>query len=213
MNRSVNLVPLVRLQDQGRIRRRTRWLGIGALLVLLLIAGWGVQRMALGAVNRLTTAVGALQVQRTEIQRRLLAAAAQRTRLLEQLKAIATARHPQPWPRRLVTLTRVVPEGVFLTSVDVSTPEGAGVAVSTPAPRTGSPPPGPAPAPPLNARPQVVHLRGYAVNHDALVELLNAVQKLPDWTHVELVRANLEPRRDGNAVAFELDCRAAEGGS
>lgn len=212
MNCSINLVPLVRLQAQARIRRRMGWIAACTTLGVVLLAGWGIQRAAAGAVAHLTTDVGALQVQRTEIQRRLLAATSQRTRLLDQLKTIAAARHSQPWPRRLVTLTHVVPEGVFLTNIDVSTPDSnPGAPSITPAARTTGAPPGP-PPPPKPAV-QVVHVRGYAANHEALVELLNTLQKLPDWTHVELVRANLEPRRDSSVVAFELDCRTVEGGS
>jgi hypothetical protein len=212
MSCSVNLVPLVRLQAQARNRRRLAWVGTCTALGLLLTAGWGIQRAAAGAVSQLSTTVGALQIQRTEVQRRLLSATAQRTRLLDELKTVAAARRPQPWPRRFVTLSRIAPEGVFLTNIDISTPDaGPAVPVSAPPAKTGAAPSSPLPASPAKRPLQVVHLRGYAVNHDALVELLNALQKLPDWPHVELVRANLEPRRDGTAVAFELDCRTVEG--
>jgi hypothetical protein len=56
-----------------------------------------------------------------------------------------------------------------------------------------------------------VRLLGYALDHAALLQLLNALQEFPDFQQVELVRATLEPHGAGVAVAFELACRTMEG--
>ena len=59
---------------------------------------------------------------------------------------------------------------------------------------------------------QTVRLLGYALDHGALLQFLNALQGLPGWRHVELVRAAQEPFRTGQAVMFELDGEVEQGG-
>ena len=217
MSCSVNLVPKARLHTRIRARRRLAWIGSCSALAMLLATAWGAERTASGALTRLSESVGIVEVQRTEVQRRLVLATARRTRLLEQLQSLAAARRPQPWARRLVTLTREAPDGVFLTMIQI----GAPASEVNRAPTGGSPAaPSPARTEPRtsSATPefQTVRLLGYALDHGALLQFLNALQGLPGWRHVELVRAAQEPFRTGQAVMFELDgeveqCGEAEG--
>ena len=213
MSCSVNLVPKARLHARIRARRRLAWIGSCSALAMLLATAWGAERTASGALTRLSESVGIVEVQRTEVQRRLVLATARRTRLLEQLQSLAAARRPQPWARRLVTLTREAPEGVFLTMIQISAPASE---VSR-APTGGSPAaPSPARTEPRTSSPtpefQTVRLLGYALDHGALLQFLNALQGLPGWRHVELVRAAQEPFRTGQAVMFELDGEVEQGG-
>ena len=67
----------------------------------------------------------------------------------------------------------------------------------------GQPPTPPTPA-------HDVRLLGYALDHAALIQLLNTLQGSPDWQQVELVRATSEPYAGQTAVAFEFDCRSEE---
>lgn len=214
MSCSINLIPVARLHFRARARRRTAWFGVWTVLGVGAVCGWTLQHAATGAVARLAGQVDALEVQRTELQRRMSAAALQRTQLIKQLETIAAARRPQPWARRLVTLTQVAPEGVFLTSLNVATPGGdpspGAAAVSQGSGARAQSPAALLRQEPRLSRAQVVHVLGYAVDHAALIQFVNALQKLPDWQQVELVRATLEPYRAGSAVSFELDCRTQE---
>jgi hypothetical protein len=202
---SVNLVPKARLHARIRARRRLAWIGSCSVLAMLLSTAWGAERTASGALTRLAESVGVVEVQRTEVQRRLVLATARRTRLLEQLQSLTAARRPQPWARRLVTLTREAPDGVFLTTIQIGAPasEGdrapAGASPAAPSPARKEPP-----ASSTTPEYQTVRLLGYALDHGALLQFLNTLQGLPGWRHVELVRAAQEPFRTGQAVMFEL---------
>jgi hypothetical protein len=167
---------------------------------LLIAAGWSVQRAAAAVVARLSYEVAALEVQRTEAQRRLVNAGAQRSQLLARLQTVASARRPQPWAQRLTALTREAPQGIFLTAVTIAEGDRSPAAGPLgPAERNLSP----------SGR-QSVRLLGYALDHGALIQLLNTLQNLPGWQQVELVRATAEPFRRGSAVAFELACQTQE---
>lgn len=213
MSCSVNLVPKARLHARIRARRRLVWIGSCSALAMLLATAWGAERTASGALTRLSESVGIVEVQRTEVQRRLVLAAARRTQLLEQLQSLTAARRPQPWARRLVTLTREAPDGVFLTTIQIGAPAGEGSRApnnanpAAPGATRKEPPTGGA-----TAEYQTVRLLGYALDHGALLQFLNTVQGLPGWRHVELVRAAQEPFRTGQAVMFELDGEVEQGG-
>jgi len=211
MSCSVNLVPAAQLHRRTRGRRRTRWVWMCSTVGVLLVAGWGIRQAAAAALTHLTHRAGALDVQRTEVKRRLAAAETRRDALLDQLRTVAAARCPQPWPRRLMTLTSQAPEGVFLTVMNVSTPEES--AAGTPRTQTRRPAESKADEKGLahvGREAQTVRLMGYALDHGALLQFVSAVQSLPEWEHVELVRAAQEPYRGGTAVSFELDCRIGE---
>ncbi|MGD8453710.1 MAG: PilN domain-containing protein [Phycisphaerae bacterium] len=74
-----------------------------------------------------------------------------------------------------------------------------------------SPPQAPQASPPQAPQAQAVRLVGYAVDHGALIQMLQTLESDPEWGQVELVRATLEPLRGGVAVAFQFDCRTGEG--
>jgi len=216
MNCSVNLVPTARLHVHARTRRRNRWLATCVSLAALVGIGWSVQRAARVALTHLADEVRTLELQRTEVQRRLTGADAQRTQLLQRLEVVSAARHPQPWAGRLVRLTREAPEGVFLTTFEI-TASDAPVSGA----RTVAPPPAPATTdatkststasdPAAKAATQAVRILGYALDHAALLQFVNTLQRLPGWQQVELVRATQDPLRGGQAIAFELDCRTLE---
>ncbi len=209
---SVNLVPTARLHARARARRQRAWLAVGAAGSLLWVAGWAVQRRAAAARAQAAEGLARVETQRAEVQRRLVAADAQRTQLLGQLETLAGVRRPQPWPRRLVALTRAAPPGVFLTAVHVTTP--AAEATASQRDTRASPAASGAgaqtrPAPSANAG-QTVRLLGLAQEHAALLQLIQVLQQLPGWQRVDLVRATLEPYGGSLAVAFELDCRTQE---
>ncbi len=214
MTCSVNLVPVAQVYARSRARRRTIWLAVCGLASLALAGGWILQLASATALRHLQEAIAVTEVQRSDIQRRVVAANGRRAQLLAQLQTLAQGRRSQPWPQRLLTLTRDAPAGVFLTALDVSTQEQVGPAPPRDAGATAAPAPGPAregAAPPkTTVEQQIVRLRGYAIDHGALIQFLNALQGAGQWQNVELVRANQEPFRRGMAVGFEFECRAAE---
>lgn len=211
MTCSVNLVPTARMHARDRARRRTGWITACAALTVLVAAGWTTHVTAAGASNRLSDEVVALEQQQAQIHQRLASAGTRRTELVNQLEALGAARCPQPWARRLLDLTREAPEGVVLTTLEITTPDAAPAA-----PGRGRTPPGAAAqaeepsADERVARTQTVKLLGHVLDHGALIQFLNTLQGLPGWTQVELVRAVQQPYRGGFAVAFELDCRTQE---
>lgn len=208
MSCSVNLIPAARLQAQARRRRRDRWLAVCGVLALALAGAWGVERAAARAVQRLTDSVQELRVQRTEVSRRLVAERGRRSRLLARLQTLAAARRPQPWPRRLLDLTRAAPEGILLTGLTIAPVETDAPARADtgrkPALQTAKT------SPALAAREQSVRLLGFALDHGALLQFLDVLQSQPGWRQVELVRATQEAYRGGQAVAFEVSGRTLE---
>lgn len=187
---SVNLVPASRLNALRRARRRSYWIGACTTSVLLVFAGWLTHQGAVTSLNHISARVYGLEVQRSDSQRRLVAASARRDELLQQLRIVAAARRPQPWAHRLVALTRAAPEGLFLTELRVATVSNQRTATT-----------------PGEVSPTVVTLLGYAVDHAALIQFIAALQELPEWSQVDLVRANQEPLGAGYAVAFEVSCK------
>jgi Tfp pilus assembly protein PilN len=208
MSCSVNLVPAARVRARAFARRCQAWVVICAGGALLVGIGWSAQYLTGRALLRLHTRTSALEGQRAMVQQRLAAADERRAQLTARLKLIAAARRKQPWAARLAALARTVPEGVFLTQLNISPKQ--------PGPELASAARGAASANPAPAQPGVttpvhdVRLMGYALDHAALIQLLNTLQGSPDWQQVELVRATSEPYAGQTAVAFEFDCRSEE---
>jgi len=211
MKCSVNLVPLVRRQALKRSRRRSMWVIVCGLTAVLLFTGWGVQRSATATTVRQRGELEALNVQRGEVQRRLGLANEERERLLERLETLGRARPAKPWATQLAALTQRAPEGVCLTSLRIEPPSETAAAPTarreTPAAERGTPPPA-AEAPSVTK--QMVRLKGYALDHGQLIQMLNVLQSLRGWREVELVRATAEPFAGSHAVAFEFACEVEE---
>lgn len=206
MNCSVNLVPRSRRFARARVRRRNGWTVACIALAVLVCVGWGLERVATGALATLEHDVSRIDARRTNVQNRLEAADELRTLLLAQLETVCAARRPQPWAGRLVQLTTEAPPGILLTAITIGSSGGEAMVSRGSRPPTESR---------RNAagqsaqakQQQAVRLVGYALDHPTLLQFYNVVQRLPGWDQVELVRATLEPYRGGVAVAFELDCR------
>jgi len=215
---------MIRLHQRRRIRRRNAWLGTWATAVVLLAIGWGSQQVAFQAQARLSKQVGALQSQRAEVRRRMTLAASRHAALLNRLQTIAEAHRPQPWPRRLLTLTQIAPPGVFLSALRLTVPKldpgleksrgllPAREAGDKPAPAARTDRGSSEPNAPAEPNASSIRLQGHALDYGALSQFLGGLQNLPGWHHVELVRATQTPYGDGLMIAFELDCRVLEDG-
>jgi Tfp pilus assembly protein PilN len=207
MNCSVNLVPAAQLIRRAHHRRQSAWIVTGVILCGLMGGAGLLHRTAAGAVEREAARVQAFEQQRATTQRKLVAAEAERAALIQQLQIVAGARHAQPWAQRLTALTQAAPEGVFLTTIEIgaaSPRSAAGSLVRTSSSR--SRPLDDQPNAPGSTR-QIVRLTGHALDHGALIQLLNTLQALPGWGQAELIRATSE---HGTTVTFELACETQE---
>jgi Tfp pilus assembly protein PilN len=84
-----------------------------------------------------------------------------------------------PWDVTLEDLARVLPKGVWFTSMSATSPTPAATASTAVAPTA-------APAPGTAAVPQTFSLSGIAQNHDQVAELLERLSLLPMITNVTL---------------------------
>lgn len=202
MTCAVNLVPVAYRLSRARARRRRAWTIVCAATGVLVLLGAAVAQTARALVVQLHGRVAGLEQQRLEVQRQIVALAAQRTAQLAELERVAAARRPQPWPRRFVALTETLPDGVFLTEIEIRPAAGG---VPTPNLRTAVPP-----ATDTQRLVQQVRVLGYARGHDDLLQFVNALREQPGWRHVELARSRIEPWQGADIVAFELAGHAAE---
>lgn len=196
----VNLLPYEQRVRRVRRQHRTRWIVACGAAALLAIVGQIVQLSAQQAVRGLTDRVATLTHERARAAERLKAAAATRDVLLEGLGMVSAACRPQPWPQRLAALAEAAPAGICLTDLTVEPP---GTAATNAKAQAGE------------AAPNVqrVRLTGYALDHATLNALLQRLQTLDGWGHVELTRAVAEPRQGRIIVAFELTCEGVEAAS
>lgn len=200
MNCAVNLVPATRLHTRTRLRRRRAWLATCAALGILLASAWLLRYAAQRQLVRLAGDVSALEAQRDNVQRRLVAIDARRQQILSELRGVALARRPQPWPQRLLALTRQAPAGVVLTSLRMQT-RTADTAV--PAETTA--------AAEVPTTTQIVQMQGFALEHADLIGFVHVLETQPEWDSVELVQATRASYLSGQAVMFEVSAAAPEG--
>jgi len=207
MNCSVNLVPAARLTTRTRRHRRSAWIATSVVVCGLLGGAVLLHRTAEGALQRLSKRVDEIEQQRATTQRQLVTAETERVALLQQLQIVAGAKHTQPWARRLTKLTQAAPDGTCLTTIEIgaTAAQAAGGTRNRARPTTGELPAGKPEA--GESSEQIVRLSGYAIDHGALIQLLNIIQTLPGWGQAELVRATSER---GAAVTFELSCATQE---
>jgi hypothetical protein len=99
---------------------------------------------------------------------------------------------------------------VFLTALNIVTPQDLSR-------RPGQFPPSGAPDAVAGAaageleRPQTLQVSGFALDHNALIQLLSALQALREFGKVELLRATSEDVRGSTWVAFEIVCETKGG--
>jgi len=200
MNCRVNLLPEACANASRRAARRNVWT-VTVLIASLLGAGtWGVLQAADRAVGRLHAELAELQARRLELERSLASAGAYRNQLAAQARALASLRHRHPLPAQLLTLSRLAPAGILLEEL-----RGGALAASGSFAAPGMP------AEPLRAAaelpPGLVQMSGYATSHDELARFIAAVQRVPNWERVELLRAARRPERAGDALVFQLQCQ------
>ena len=213
MNYSVNMVPQASLQAQARAHRLVRWIAACVLAALLLTAGWVVQYTATAGLAELDDRLSDLGVQRIKADAHLVSAKRRRAELAQQLQIVAATRRPQPWARRLANLTEAAPDGVLITRISIDTPAPLTERKESKKPREpNEKQPAPAISDTGNAR-QHVRIEGHALDHGTLIQLVNSIERIPEWQDVELIRATQQRCGAALVIAFELACHCShEGG-
>ena len=215
---SVNLLPESCHNARQRAVRRNRWTVTVLSAALLVVGAW----IALGATHQailgLHRQLVTEQARHAELDRRLLLATRNRDSLVQRANALVGLRQQQcdrPFlPEQLVSLAQLAPEGVVFEEIS-----GAPVTHPNEGPARPTHPPGanpdaptpqsPGPVLAVQIKPEalVVRLSGFALDHQQLARLIEALRHVPQWDDVELLRAAREPYLQSEALAFRLECR------
>ena len=206
---AVNLLPDSCHNVRRRTMRRKVWTAVALSAALLVAGAWAALRAVDQALLRLDRELGRVQVEQSELDRQLMLAAKLRNDLAARGRALSALRHRQPLPEQLLTLSRLAPAGVVLTEIRAQ-PAGEVREPIQPSSSGNTRSPAANPSPESTPRPLLVQFSGYALDHDELARLVAVLQQVPQWEHVELLRATRQPYGSGEALAFELKCRQLE---
>jgi Tfp pilus assembly protein PilN len=193
--RAVNLLP----SDVGRSSRfsvvRGRSPGApaligaigGAIVVLALVAGF-ILTSRTEASKRDELAERQLELALLPLPEK--EPARQQTSLVAQhaprVAAVSTALSTRvPWDRILDRFSRVIPDNVWLRSLELRSPAVTGAA-------TGE------------GQPKGVSIAGYTYSHDAVARLLSRLALIPDLTNVQLQSSTLSELGKRNVVEFTI---------
>lgn len=212
---AVNLLPESCHAARHRLVRRNAWSVVVLCAGVLVFGTWIALRATDRSVHRLNREHESLQAKQSELDRQLTLAIRSRNELAQRARALTALRQELALPQQLLTLAREAPEGVVLMEIQSLVQAGDRSLASPPttSPRAGS---GTAGAQALQRpggrgpEPPVVQMTGYAVDHDQLTRLIEALQRIEHWEQIELLRVNREPYLGGMALAFRLECRQAE---
>ncbi len=212
MNCAVNLLPDSCHNVRRRTNRRNAWVVVLLSAGLLVAGTWVALRATDRAIGRLSREFSSVQIQQTELDRRLMFVTVARNKLAERARALTALHQEQTLPGQLLTLTSLAPEGVVLTEIRTPSPGDTRRPARSPAEasRAGTQKTATRDTTPIR-NPVTVQMRGCAVNHDELTRLIDALQNVPRWEQVELLRTAREPYRTGVALTFHLECRRMEG--
>jgi hypothetical protein len=206
---TVNLLPESCRNAQRRALRRNAWFGVGLVAGVLVVGAWIALHASDRAILRFRRELAGLQARQSDLDRRLTLALQRRNRLADRGRALAALQQEEHFPGQLLNLSRLAPDGVVLTEI-VARPPGAGWA---PAGRGAEAQRGVGPGATARSAgqdPLAVQMRGFAIDHDELERLIEALQQIPHWENVKLLRAAREPYQTGMALAFSLECRPEE---
>lgn len=155
MTPSVNLLPAECLHEWTRARRLQIWIVAAGVSLALALGAFLVRLPSGQAVRQLSTRVEQNEREHQALNGSLQAATAQQAELVRRLRLIVGLERREPWPQRLATLARLMPEGIVLTALSAE-PQAAPPAASLPdrAGRGSGPEPASAqtagPVPPTN---------------------------------------------------------------
>lgn len=199
----VNVLPESYVFSRNRFARVRRWL-VAVLVVGLAFAfPVGFDAFKSAQASSLQRESDPLRIRLSDTKKRLTESLASVTDLRQQLARADALRSKRPWKDLLATLTRKVPEEVWLTSLEsVRNLENGRSARHALKPT----PPADRESVELNG-PSGLRLTGYALGHDHLYAFMGTLNDGELFAHVELVKAGQEKVHDGSAIRFVLECQ------
>ncbi len=207
MTCSVNLLPVCRLDANTRARRRAAWLVSNAALAALLAAAWLHVQMSDRIALRVHEELSRLQTEREDLERRGAAMVGRSRALAEEGALLERLYRDQSLPLELQALSAAAPPGVVLTefraksaTVAARPPEGG----ASPGAREAPPGSTIKPAKPVKQETLVLEVSGFALNHDAIRELIDVMTSAAGWTDVILFEATRQPLLAGEAILFRI---------
>jgi hypothetical protein len=216
---AVNLLPEACHNARRRAVRRNGWTVVGLTAGLLVVGAW----IALGATNHVILGLHrqlvAEEAKHAELDRQLMVATTHRDQLVKRAQALAALRQQHydcpRIPEQLLALARLAPDGVVFTDISgTRTSRNAEGPAPSARPRSATPVTGSPAAEPAKAararpgaEPLSVRLSGYALDHQQLARLIEALRQVPQWEEPELLRAAREPYHRSEALAFRIECR------
>jgi Tfp pilus assembly protein PilN len=225
MTPSVNLLPAECLHEWARARRRQTWIVAAGAAAFLALGAFLVRLPSGQAVRQLTSRVDQTEHTREALTAGLQTATAQQAELTARLRLIVGLEQRQPWPERLATLARLVPDGVVLTLLSAepsmarpsATPvaPSSGSAGALPAVRPGGANGAPAAASngaaatrptPVEPSP-AMQIKGLAASQDELMTLLERLERSGLWPRVELVIASRQVQGPATVADADLQHR------
>lgn len=214
MSVRVNFVPLARLCEQERRRRAGRWLVANGVAALALLVVWGVGQTANHGLSRLSSGLALLEQQRAEVARRRAIVETKERLIDERLDLLRGMEHGQAWARRLLDIVENASDDVVLTGLQITqaarpaqTPAAAGRSDAKP---TSQPSTQPGQGNSAGIETFTLRVMGRAVDHDALMTVLTALQKLDGAAEARLVHATRDAGQEHGLLTFELECRIEE---
>lgn len=212
MTCAVNLLPESCRNARHRAVRRTVWTVATTTAGALVVCAWVVGQATDQALARRQAELKTVQSRQSELDHQLMLATITRNDLARQARALLSLRQEQVFPQQLLDLSSRAPEGIVLTEISA---EARRRTQRSPSHR--APPSGPSEDSTQHGQvrlARLIHLSGFAVEHSQLTRLIDVLQSAEHgqrWGEVELLRAAREPFGGRPALAFQLECRRAEG--
>ncbi|MBN2447267.1 MAG: PilN domain-containing protein [Phycisphaerae bacterium] len=195
----VNLVPNDCLEAQHRRARLKGWITVISAVGVLAVGCYAHYWMTRQAVRTLEDRLARVQATQSDLDRRVVQIQAESDATVAKAAALIGLQFDHPVPDQLRTLAVITPANVLLESLQTSAGGSAGNARGRPTPDSAAP------------GGMTLHVTGYAVEHGELEQLIEGIQRVPEWHRVDLVRAVTETYRGGELLAFELLCGSQEG--
>ncbi|MCP4249587.1 MAG: PilN domain-containing protein [bacterium] len=199
----VNLIPQGILLARRRSRRIRLWLtatvttaALGAVPVVL-----ELQRQ--GRAATLTTQRAEVQAEFADVRAELTELNRSLALLNDRLDRAEALRTKRPWAGLLTTITRNMPDQVWLSSMATGM-ESASAGGPAKAPTEAAPSDKPVVVQMDGAR--KLDLSGFAVDHEHLYEFMTGLKQSQLFATVDLIKAGKEPLLRSQAVRFQLSC-------
>lgn len=208
----VNLLPRICAESSSRRRHVRAWTVVCGLAAIGVAAASVIVRLMPMRLELDRAALGKIDEEYTDLQRRTLTATKARDELLKRVSALRSIRRASTVPAQLYAVSASMPEGVKLTRLSIRRVEPVVAGEQATSKPTVQKPAAPKVAAVDVPQPSSIsELAGYAVDHVALNATLRKLEETGRWAEVNLRRATSEKFGTGTAIAFQIECRGKKG--